>query len=347
MSLEKRPGSPFWQIVIHHRGERIRRSAGTSDKKVAQRLHDELRAEIWSAPRSGTVERSWLDACAAWLKAGERSQSDRYSLRAFNEDYADRPLREVDVAGLAAVIANDSAGTYNRKRAMLVAILNHAGIEVKFPTRKPKPGRLRFLTKAEWGRLYAALPDHLKAVANFAITTGLRQKNVTHLRWQEVDLARAVMWVHPDEAKGKKPIGIPLSPEAITQLRAQIGQSEEWVFPYKGRGRKEKGRPLTKIKTAWQLAMERAGLGYFERWEDTDGKAHKKWVGDFTFHGLRHTWASWHVMSGTPLEVLQQLGGWEDLRMVQKYAHLAPEYLARWAANSRPWAPEGEQEKAA
>lgn len=346
MSLEKRPGSPYWQIVIHHQGERIRRSAGTADRQEAQRRHDEIKAELWATARHG-VARTWLDACTAWLAAAPRSDSDRYSLRAFNADYEDRPLGDITADSLTAVIAGDSAGTYNRKRAMLVAILNQAGIEIKLPTRKPRTGRLRFLTRAEWDRLRAALPDHLKPIATFAITTGLRQHNVTHLRWQEVDLARAVMWVHPDEAKAKKPIGIPLAPEAVALLRAQIGQSDEWVFPYRGRGRKEKDRPITKIKTAWQLAMERAGLGHFERWEDADGALHKKWRGDFTFHGLRHTWASWHIMSGTPLEVLQKLGGWEDLRMVQKYAHLAPEYLARWAANSRPWSPEGEKEKAA
>ena len=50
-------------------------------------------------------------------------------------------------------------------------------------------------------------------------------------------------------------------------------------------------------------------------------------------HGLRHTWATWHVQNGTPLDVLQKLGGWSDLRMVMNYAHHSPRYLAKFANN--------------
>jgi len=53
-----------------------------------------------------------------------------------------------------------------------------------------------------------------------------------------------------------------------------------------------------------------------------------------TFHDLRHTWASWHVMGGTPLDVLRQLGGWADMTMVLRYAHLAPGYVAGYAENT-------------
>lgn len=45
---------------------------------------------------------------------------------------------------------------------------------------------------------------------------------------------------------------------------------------------------------------------------------------------LRHTWASWHVQAGTPLHVLQELGGWESAEMVRRYAHLSSEHLAQY-----------------
>ena len=54
------------------------------------------------------------------------------------------------------------------------------------------------------------------------------------------------------------------------------------------------------------------------------------YIRDFRWHDLRHTWASWHVQPGTPLQVLKELGGWETLKMVQRYAHLSADHLAQW-----------------
>jgi integrase len=58
----------------------------------------------------------------------------------------------------------------------------------------------------------------------------------------------------------------------------------------------------------------------------------------FRFHDLRHTWASWHVMSGTSLQELIELGGWKSYEMVIRYAHLAPEHLSAAAKRiERGW----------
>ena len=313
MSLFFNNGKTYW-VRIYHKGKCIRESTGTTDEDEAWRYHDTRKAELWAEPVfSG---RTWHDAVVTWLDAEPRSESDRYSLRAL--PYANRALKDCTPESFQEALADKTTGTYNRYRSIIVAILNLSGTKIKLPAKRVKTGRLRVLTEEEWDRLYKELPIHLKPLALFAIKTGLRQKNVTHLRWSEVDLPRKVMWVHPDEAKAKKPIGIPLSPEAIEVLRGQIGLSAEWVFPYKGRGRQQ-GKPLGRIKRAWNEALERAKIE------------------DFTWHGLRHTWASWHVMSGTPLEVLMKLGGWNDLRMVLRYAHLAPEFLAGYAGNAKPW----------
>lgn len=57
-----------------------------------------------------------------------------------------------------------------------------------------------------------------------------------------------------------------------------------------------------KITQKWAKALKRAGIENFW-WRD-----------------LRHTWASWHVQNGTPLHILQELGGWSSYEMVNRYA---------------------------
>lgn len=43
---------------------------------------------------------------------------------------------------------------------------------------------------------------------------------------------------------------------------------------------------------------------------------------------MRHTFASRLVMAGVDLRTVQELGGWSDLSLVQRYSHLAPGHKA-------------------
>lgn len=58
-------------------------------------------------------------------------------------------------------------------------------------------------------------------------------------------------------------------------------------------------------------------------------------IENFPWHDLRHTWASWHVQRGAPLYALKELGGWETLEIVKRYAHPAPEHLKAYADQVR------------
>lgn len=77
------------------------------------------------------------------------------------------------------------------------------------------------------------------------------------------------------------------------------------------------GNPVSRANNhAWRKALVRTGIK------------------DFSWHDLRHTWASWHIQNGTPAYVLQELGGWADSKMVLRYAHLSSEHLQSYAGNS-------------
>ncbi|MCZ7563078.1 MAG: hypothetical protein M5U08_04065 [Burkholderiales bacterium] len=47
------------------------------------------------------------------------------------------------------------------------------------------------------------------------------------------------------------------------------------------------------------------------------------------------------MQAGTPIHERKEPGGWESVEMVRRYAHLAPEHLARAAARILPLAPFG------
>ena len=142
-------------------------------------------------------------------------------------------------------------------------------------------------------------------MAEFSLATGLRQRNVSFLRWEQVDMARRVAWIYADEAKAGKAIGVPLNASAREVLARRLGSDQVHVFTYEG-------KPVARCSTkAWKLAVVRAGIERTFRW-----------------HDLRHTWASWHVQNGTPLRELMELGGWASYEMVLRYAHLGASSLS-------------------
>ena len=49
-------------------------------------------------------------------------------------------------------------------------------------------------------------------------------------------------------------------------------------------------------------------------------------LADFTWHCLRHTFASRLVMAGVDLRTVQELMGHKTIQMTVRYAHLAPQH---------------------
>jgi len=102
-----------------------------------------------------------------------------------------------------------------------------------FKTYKELRRRIRWLTPDEFSHLHAALPARYKDPAQFAVLTGLRQGNVIGLEWSQVDLDRKVAWVHPDQAKARRAIGVPLNDEAVATAAAPAARRAARVWwPY-------------------------------------------------------------------------------------------------------------------
>lgn len=333
MSLYKR-GTNYWcewQIG----GKRIREATGTPDRQAAQEYHDRRRAELWRETKLGDIRiATWDEAALQWVDehAVHKAsfETDRVRLIWLTEQLTGKPITEITTDELLAIrkelLATRAPATANRFLAIVSAVLNYAHAKSqlaavpKIPYLPEPKDRFRWITRDQARALIAELPDHLAAMTRFALATGLRRANVTGITWHNIDRDRKVAWIWPDEAKAGKPIPVPLNADALAVLKERWEKTDKhgkpcrdarYVFTFRK-------QPVMRTTTkAWEAALDRAGID-----------------AGFTFHDLRHTWASWHVMGGTPLEVLRQLGGWADMTMVLRYAHLAPGYVAGYAENA-------------
>lgn len=265
---------------------------------------------------------TWDDAARQWLvdKADKATlHCDKSNLKWLDTHLSGVPLSTITRAVINSVTHKKIAtgvsnATVNRMLALLRAILIRAATEWEWIPKAPKVTllrepvrRVRYLSRSEAARLLLELPPHLSVMCAFTLATGLRASNVVGLQWSQIDMRRKLAWIHPDQSKSKKAIPVPLNPDAMRLIASQAGKHPTHVFTYGG-------KPVTKLSTAaWYKALKRAGIL------------------DFRWHDLRHTWASWHVQNGTPIYVLQELGGWESEGMVRRYAHLSATHLAAYA----------------
>ncbi len=315
MSIFKR--GQVWHIHIETKHHTIRQSAKTTSRKAAQELHDKIRADLWEQERLGVRLKYTFDQAAIrWLDEKEHKRSlmdDIAKIEFFKEKFAGMTLDEITRDQVATMLQEfKTPATRNRYVALLRAIYRRARDVWEWVDRVPAfqtyteaNTRVAYMTPDQLITLLDALPETHRAPVKLAVATGLRRSNVYDLRWDQVDLEKSMAWIHADQAKAKRAIPVPLNDDAIAAIQSQVGKDDELVFP------------ITPINwKTWKASLRRAGLPETMR-----------------FHDLRHTFASWHAMAGTPLHVIQELGGWRSAAMLQRYAHLSQSHLIEQAKN--------------
>jgi len=323
--LYRRKDSPYWWVkTVLPDGRQVCRSTRLKVLEDAEEFLIRLKAEAYEAARTGIpAERYWQDAVVQYLEDSVDKRSldyDKAHFQKLDPYLRGYRLRDLSMSALRPFIQDRKLkdgvanGTINRALETVRHVLNVARDDWGWIARVPKirmlkepKRRVRFLTHEEADRLMAALPEHLIPVVRYALATGCRMSEILRLDWNRVDFERRVSWLEPGTTKNGEGHGVPLNRDAILALRSVQGQHERWCFTYRG-------KRMEAIGSAWKRALKRAGIEKFR------------------FHDLRHTWASWHVMSGTNLQELMELGGWKSYEMVLRYAHLAPEHLSNAAA---------------
>lgn len=325
MAIYKRK-NVWWASYKDPNGNRIQRSLGTKIHEDAERAYAEIVKNVWDVKRTGKKEsRTWQEAVVRFLKEKGHKKSlatdiarlkilHRYLHGLYLEQITLDKVNQLKEDYLSTGVKHSTA---NRVLALLRSVLRAAKNDWewldKIPAIRllPEPTRrIRWLKPEELNRLLAELPEHLSDMALFSVATGLRDSNVTGLKWDQVDLQRSVAWVYGDESKNGEALAIPLNQNAVEIIRRQLGKHMVYVFTYNGE------KVARANNSAWRKALVRAGIK------------------DFRWHDLRHCFASYHVMAGTPTYKLKELGGWKSEQMVRRYAHLSAEHLAEYAGNS-------------
>jgi integrase len=201
----------------------------------------------------------------------------------------------------------------NRELAFLRRVFNVAVADQKIETNPVRPSfftrennqRVRYLTDDEEQGLRKAIGElHWPTVA-VALHTGLRRAEQFGLRWEHADFQAGVLTI--PRSKSGKTRHVPMNETVRDTLRALPSRlKSEWVFPsITGETPLDAQNFYNRV---FIPAVKRAGIT------------------GFTWHSLRHTFASRLAMAGVPLRTVQELLGHQSVTMTLRYAHLSPEH---------------------
>ncbi|MGB0670895.1 MAG: tyrosine-type recombinase/integrase [Rhodospirillales bacterium] len=317
MRIYKRKGSSrWWAQWYDQNGHRHRKSTGTDDKALAQALAAKWQQDAFMEHHFGVIpDSSFQEALLRYAKERQRQNAQSYqsSLKYRLQFLLDR-FGGLNLSQMSARLLSDFAEerlatkkgeTVQKELSTIRAILNKAKREERlavvptFPRIRKEPGRCRWLTRNEEERLLAASARHLKPLIAFAVDTGGRRSELLELDWRDVDLAQGRITFR--KTKNGEDRSIRLTSRAKAVLESLGPRDSGPVFTYGGKAMKD-------ARSSFDRARKEAGLE------------------DVRFHDLRHTFASRLVQQGVSLYEVMHLTGHKSVSMVQRYAHLAPDF---------------------
>lgn len=259
------------------------------------------------------LEQHWKPNCRTWKE--QHRIASRYTPAAWMPRRLST-IAKVEVLERHRAIGKER-GRYmaNRWRGVLHRLFEVAIEDLDFPGRNPaskvapftEEERERFVTPEELPRLFDAIDevedDRVADFLRLALLTGARKSAILRMRFADVDLERAVWTISAADSKNKKPIHVPLVPEAVEVIRSrQEAAGGEWVFP----GRHGKGR-LTTVAKPLAKVFAAAGLP------------------DVHLHDLRRTFGSWQAANGSSELLIGKSLGHRNTRSTAVYARLTLE----------------------
>ena len=176
----------------------------------------------------------------------------------------------------------------------------------------PDNRRIRFLQPEEANSLLNELANKSPQVHDMALLsldTGMRRGEVFSLTWQDIDFKNDIIQIRDTKSNRNRQAFMTKQVKAMLKTREKSGGGVGYIFQSKN------GGGIHYVYKVFDRTVE--ALGFNKGLKDTRDRV--------VFHTLRHTFASWLALNGTPLLAIKELGGWQSLDMVERYAHLVPD----------------------
>ncbi len=157
----------------------------------------------------------------------------------------------------------------------------------------------------ELDALFAKCTEEEQLWFQFFLMTGMREQEVMHCSWEDINLARRTVTVRYKSEYGWSPKNykereIPIPTTLVKQLKvwkAKIDKSAGLVFPT------AQGNPKLDFLDCLKIISRRAKLNPKKFW----------------LHKFRSTFATWHLWAGVDLRTVQQWLGHSDMESTLRY----------------------------
>lgn len=300
-------------------------SMKTTDPLIARDRREYMLAQAGSGVQSISVDAFFLEF-KRWYKSrvvdrtflsetGRINQFLKYARPQLLHDITYRKIDDFLIHKAETV----SASTLKHYRISLNVFLGYAvkrgymqsNPVQKVPVPKVETRRRFYFSREQIDVMLANANKELKTFLMVALYTGMRFSELLDLQFKAIDFDRRVLYI--DKEKSKRYRTIPMHKKLVSYLK-KLPYSSGYVIRRKDGKRYKEG-----MKTAFRALIRRINED-----EALPDIAIPKGT---MFHALRHSCASWLVMSGVDIYTVMHILGHSSVTTTQIYSHVNTDHL--------------------
>jgi integrase len=190
--------------------------------------------------------------------------------------------------------------------------------------------RLRFLSQKEAKNLLDAVQKRspqLHDEALLSLHCGLRFGEIASLTWHDINFETEGIQIR--DPKNSESRAAFMTPQVKSMLKRRNEELKKQAVGAVGKDdlvniqaclifSNENGSKQKEVSRTFDRVVDKLN---FNKGLDT-----KDSVQRVVFHSLRHTFASWLALQGTPLYTIKELMGHKSIAMTERYSHLIPDH---------------------